>query len=66
MKQFRVEILCSHETYNGYDVRDANKIYIVMARSSDSACNKAIKLFNKEFKNTRMYSNGIHSCKEIK
>lgn len=66
MKKFKVIIQCRHETFNGYDVNDENKSYIVEARNENSACNKAIKIFNKTYYHTRKYSRGILSVKELK
>lgn len=50
MKDYRVRITISHESFNGYTHHDREVVYKVRARSGDSARNKALKLAQKDNK----------------
>jgi hypothetical protein len=49
MKKYNVSFKTYHESYNGYDLCDGWTTYLVEARNSRSAINKAKKLWRKDF-----------------
>lgn len=44
LKKFAVTIESSHESFNGYDLKDGKEIFEVFAMNRDSAEKKALKL----------------------
>ena len=59
MNTYKVSFHTKHESYNGFDHSDGHKDYVVKARNSESAENKAKKLWFKDHTNAHWIANTI-------